>query len=208
MTKTIINITLTLIFAGLVYVLSQMIYAPVAFKAEKNKRERAVAMQMNKIRSAQQAYKDIKGVYAPSFEELANVLKKESFEIVTIIGDADANEQVTKKVTYVAAADSMATLGINLDSLSYVPYANDESVQFQIQTDTIDYQSTKVPVVEVKIAWKDFMGKYASGRYKAYDPSYNPDNPSEKNYFLKFGDMTKPSLNANWQRFGKEDKNE
>jgi hypothetical protein len=52
------------------------------------------------------------------------------------------------------------------------------------------------------------MGSYASARYTRYDATYNPTKPSERNYYLKFGDLTKPTLNANWRKFGKDSADE
>ena len=207
MSKTILNTVLTLMFIGLVYVLVDLIRTPIDFQNQKDIRERAVATQLKKIRTAQQAFRSITGKYASDFDTLSDVLTNGQFEIVTVIGNVDAGEEVTKQITYVAAADSMARLKINTsaDSLSYVPYANSPDVAYLMEAKEIEYQSTTVQVVEVKIPWKDFMGKYADSKYKRYDATYNPDDSSEKNYFLKFGDLQKPTLNANWRRFGKED---
>lgn len=209
MSKTILNIVLSCVFIGLVYVLVDLIRTPIDFQTQKDKRERAVATQLKKLRTAQQAYRSITGKYADDFDTLSDVLTNGQFEIVTVMGDVDAGEEVTKNVTYVSALDSMTTLGINtsVDSLSYVPFGSKDA-KFLMQAKEIEYQSTTVQVVEVKIPWKDFMGDYANGKYKKYDATYNPDDPSEKNYFLKFGDLNKPTLNANWRKFGKESKSD
>jgi len=206
MSRTILNIVLTLIFFGLVYVLAQMINEPIKFEAQKDKRERAVAMQLKKLRTAQQAFKSITGKYASDFDTLSDVLTNGQFKIETVIGDIDAGEQVTRRETFVNAIDSMRTLGINtsVDSLSYVPYANNADVKFEMKAMEIEYQSTTVQVVEVKIPWKDFMGDFANEKYTKYDATYNPTDPTEKNYYLKFGDLNKPTLNANWRKFGKD----
>lgn len=206
MSKTILNIVLTLVFFGLVYVLGQMIYTPIQFQKERDTREKAVATQLKKIRTAQSAYKSITGKYANNFDSLAYVLQTKDFKIVTLIGDPDAGMEVIKKETFVSAADSMKTLGIDItaEALSNVPGSPDAS--FEMNAAEIEYQSTKVQVVEVKIPWKDFMGKYADKKYQRYDSNYNPSDPTEKNYYLKFGDMNKPTLNANWSRFGSDDK--
>ena len=209
MSKTILNIVLIALFLGLVYVLVDLIRTPIAFQNEKDTRERAVATQLKKLRTAQQAFKSITGKYANDFDTLSDVLSNGQFKIITVIGDADAGDAVTKSESFVSAADSMATLGINtsVDSLSYVPFGS-EGAAFQMEAKEIEYQSTTVQVVEVKIPWKDFMGDYANAKYKRYDGTYNPDDPTEKNYFLKFGDLNKPTLNANWRKFGKESKDE
>jgi hypothetical protein len=182
-----------------------MIYEPIQFQDQRDMRERAVATQLKKIRTAQQAFRSITGKYAPDFDTLSDVLTNGQFRIETVIGDVDAGEVVTRKETFVNAIDSMRRLGIstNRDSLSYVPYGA-SGAKYEMKAMEIEYQSTTVQVVEVKIPWKDFMGKYGSSKYARYDATYNPSDPSEKNYYLKFGDLNKPTLNANWRKFGKE----
>lgn len=204
MSKTILNIVLSLVFIGLIYVLVQLIYAPIQFQTEKDVRERAVASQLKKVRTAQQAFKSITGHYANDFDTLSDVLTNGQFKIETVIGNADAGESVIRKESFVSAADSMATLGIetSADALSKVPFG--EGATFQMAAKQIEYQSTEVSVVEVKVPWKTFMGEYANSKYKRYDSTYNPDDATEKNYFLKFGDLNKPTLNANWRKFGNE----
>jgi hypothetical protein len=209
MSRTILNTVLTLIFLGLVYVLAQMINEPIKFEAQKDKRERAVAMQLKKIRTAQQAFRSITGKYAHDFDTLSDVLTNGQFKIETVIGDIDAGEQVIRKETFVNAIDSMKTLGINtsVDSLSYVPYGT-KGAKYEMRAMEIEYQSTTVQVVEVRIPWKDFMGDFADAIYTKYDATYNPTDPSGKNYYLKFGDLDKPTLNANWRKFGKDSADE
>lgn len=207
MSKTILNIVLTLVFVGLVYVLAMLIYSPIQFQEVKDTRERAVATQLKKIRTAQQAFKAITGNYANDFDTLSDVLTNAQFRIETVIGNEDAGESVIRKETFVAAADSMAKLGIGttVEALSTVPYGA-PGAKFIMEAKEIEYQSTDVSVVEVKIPWKDFMGDYAAPINKRYDSTYNPNDPSEKNYFLKFGDLNKPTLNANWRKFGSDNK--
>jgi hypothetical protein len=208
MSKTILNIVLTLVFLGLVYVLATMIYTPIEFQEFKDAREKAVATQLKKIRTAQTAYKSITGKYADDFDSLAHVLQTGQFKIVTLIGDPDAGTEVIKKETFVQAADSMATLGLDITSKGLSTVPGEPDAAFEMKAAKIEYQSTNVQVVEVRIPWKDFMGKFADSKYKRYDSSYNPDDPTEKNYYLKFGDMNKPTLNANWSRFGDDDKSD
>ena len=80
---------------------------------------------------------------------------------------------------------------INLDSLEFIPFG--EGAVFEMQADTLTYQSTLVNVVEVKTTRNKYMGKYADLRFARYDQSYNP------NSIIKFGDMTAPNLAGNWE---------
>ena len=111
------------------------------------------------------------------------------------IGDPDDPTNADKFqrfVTYSPAIDSINALGINLDSLKYIPFS--DGMAFEIAADTIEYQKTTVSVVEVGTKWKNFMGRYADPRYGKYDSKYDP------NKTIKFGDMLKPNLSGNWER--------
>ena len=193
--RIIINLVLAVIVLGLVWVLIGSIREPIAFKAEKEKRERAVVAKLMKIRTAQEAFRNIKGGFAPNFDSLAMILETDSFAIVKVIGDPDDPNftgEIIYDTTYMPAIDSIQAMGINLDSLQFVPYGSGAS--FDIEADTITYQSTNVPVVQVGVRRNVFMGPYASPRFARYDSGYDP------NSILKFGNMNAPNLSGNWER--------
>lgn len=192
--RLVINILLLLIAAALAYVLYKGIEEPIAFNKVRQVRRDAVVAKLESIRDAQEMYRDIKGMFADNFDTLAHVLKNDSFVIVAVIGDPDDPNftgEIEYDTTYKAAYDSIKSLGLNVDSLRYVPYGR--GATFDIAADTIEYQSTNVPVVEVGIRWGAFMGKYADERFAKYDQKYDPRKP------LKFGDMNKPNLSGNWE---------
>jgi len=194
--KYLINIILLLIVAFLGYLLYTSIKEPIAFGETKDRRQNVVVDKLREIRTAQEIYRSIKGQFAGSFDSLAYTLKTDSIPFVKIIGDPDDptnQDKFQKTITYSAAYDSIKALGINLDSLKYVPYA-DNGATFEIAADTIEYQKTTVGVVEVGTKWKTFMGKYGDKRFSKYDASYDP------NKTLKFGDMNTPNISGNWER--------
>ena len=176
------------------YLLYRSIEEPITFADERVVRQDAVAEQLMVIRSTQEMYRDITGMFAPNFDTLKQVLREGEFMEVRIVGDPDDPDfdpTTAYDTIYKPAIDSINTLGIDLDRLEYVPYTEDKT--FEIAADTIDYQSTKVPVVQVGIPYKEFMGRFADSRYQRYDQRYNPDAP------IKFGDLSKPSLAGNWE---------
>ena len=176
------------------YLLYRSIEEPITFADERVVRQDAVAEQLMVIRSAQEMYRDITGMFAPNFDTLKQVLRNEDFMEVRIVGDPDDPDfdpTTAYDTIYKPAIDSINRLGIDLDRLEYVPFTEDKT--FDIAADTIDYQSTKVPVVQVGIPYKEFMGRFADSRYQRYDQRYNPDAP------IKFGDLSKPSLAGNWE---------
>ncbi len=193
--RLVINLILAAIVVGLVYVLYSSIREPIAFKAEKQRREQAVIDRLITIRQAQEHFRDIKGGFAPTFDSLKHVLRTDSFRIVKVEGDPDDPDftgEITYDTIYRAAKDSINKLGIKLDSIEYVPFG--KGATFDIAADTITYQKTVVNVVQVGTPRNTFMGRFADERFKRYDRSYDPGS------VIKFGDMNKPNLSGNWER--------
>ena len=194
--KLVINLILVAIIAFLLYALYNSIKEPIAFKAEKERRERVVVEQLMKIRQAQEAFRDITGVFAPNFDTLSQILNTGQFKVIQVFGDPD-DPNFTGEITYdtllVPAQDSMRRMLAmnNFDSLRYVPFSSGQL--FNIAADVIDYQSTKVPVVEVGAQRKLFMGRFADKRYARYDQKYDPES------LVKFGNMFSPNLSGNWE---------
>ena len=189
-----INLILAAIVIGLIWVLISSIREPIAFKAEREKRERAVIDRLMDIRTAQEFYRDIKGTFANSFDTLVQTLETDSFRIVSVIGDPDDPNfqgEITYDTTYSPSMDTIIALGINLDSLRYVPYTS--GITFDIAADTTNYQSTTVNVVEVGTMRSNFMGPYKDPRFKRYDQSYDPQS------IIKFGNLNAPNLSGNWE---------
>ncbi len=192
--RLVFNILLLLIAAAFVYFIYEAIREPIAFDEVRNKRQIVVVEKLETIRDAQEMYRGITGLFADNFDSLAHVLKNDSFVLVAVIGDPDDPDftgEIIYDTTYRAAIDSIRALGINVDSLRYVPYT--DGIEFDIAADTIEYQATTQPVVEVGTPWSSFMGQYADTRFKKYDKGYNPNKP------IKFGDLNRPNLSGNWE---------
>ncbi len=190
--RAIINILLVLLIGFLIYTLYSIVKEPIAFQKEKDKRESIVVDQLKNIRTSQEMFRDITGEFAPNFDTLVSVLKTDSLRFERVEGDPDSDDKFVRTVYFKNALDSINVLGINLDSLRYVPLAS-KGTEFSIDADTMTYQKTLVNVVEVGTRWNTFMGKYASPKYTMYDNSYVP------NAMLKFGDMNTPNITGNWK---------
>ncbi len=200
--RLILNLLLSVVIIGLVYLLATSVTEPIRFKTAKTKRENAVVDKLIKIRHLQEMYRTITGEFAPSFDTLKQVLMNDSFEIVKVFGDPDDpdNSQISYDTIYKPAKDSVQALindpnfKLNFDNIEYVPFA-DQEIKFNVWADTITYQRTTVPVVEVGIERKKFMGdEYSKPKYARYDQSYDPEST------IKFGDRTKPNTSGNWER--------
>ncbi len=192
--RTIINVILGIICLFLVWVLYRSIEEPIKFEKEKNRRELAVIEKLQKIRTAQELYRGITGEFAPNFDTLREVLENGRFKIIQVFGDPDDpnnSEALRYDTIYKPAIDSVQALGIDLATLSKVPF--NDTAHFEIFADTITYQNTLVPVVEVGVARKIFMGPYADPSFAKYDKNYDPES------YLQFGDRYAPNLTGNWE---------
>ncbi len=192
--KVAINLLLTALIFLLIYMIYTSIREPIAFQEEKGRRVDVVIARLKQIKASQEIYRTIKGTFAGSFEELINVLKTEKIPFEKIENDPSdpTNEdKFIRSTSYSPAIDTIKAMGINLDSIPFVPFTN--GLKFEITADTIEYQSTTVPVVQVGTKWKTFMGEFGDPKYKKYDKYFDPEK------LLKFGDMTTPNLNGNWE---------
>ena len=193
--RYVVNIVLLLLIGLLAYLLYSSIKEPIAFGEAKEYRKSKVVNRLETIRQAQEIYRAIKGEFAGSFDSLTYTLTYDSIPFEKIIGDPDDPTNADKFqrfLTYTPAIDTIRALGINLDSLRYVPFSG--GITFDIAADTIEYQKTTVSVVEVGTKWRNFMGKFADPKYGKYDSRYDPNNT------IKFGDMMKPIVSGNWER--------
>lgn len=194
--RTVINLILLVIIAGLIYLLVNSITEPIEFKAERERREDAVVEKLMQIRTLQEAYRTIKGNFASTFDDLNYVLLNDSFRIIQVFGDPDDPENsdaIIYDTLYQPAKDTILKLGIDLDMVRYVPFTEKDT--FEMLADTITYQQTNVPVLEVRVQRKKFMGEvYGNPRFSKYDDSYDPSS------YLKFGDMSAPNTAGNWER--------
>ncbi len=198
--RLVINLILIALVALLLWILVSSIREPIAFKAEKEKRELAVTEHLKKLREAEEIYRNVTGEFTGDFNSLRNTLRNGKIMNIAVEGDPDDpnnTEAIIYDTTYEDALNYVKKANIVLDSLEYVPYGN--GAKIELFADTIEYQKTMVWVVEAKTPYKDFMGPYKDPKYKKYDDTYNPDQPGDKKYFLKFGNKTAPNTSGNWE---------
>jgi len=193
--KYIINLLILGLVAFFGFSLYNSIKEPIAFGAELDRRRGAVVKSLENIRKAQEIHREIKGEFAGSFADLKSVLMNDSIPSVALEADPEdpTNPDKFKKiVTYSPAIAEVNKLGLNLDDLAFVPFT-DKGKRFEMQADTVTYQSTTVPVMEAMTRFKEFMGPFADPRYRKYEKSYDPDAR------IGFGSMSTPNLEGNWR---------
>jgi|SRR5690625_224507 len=195
--RIVINLILLVAIVLLGYLTYASIKAPISFKDELDRRESVVIRKLNEIRRAQNVYRDVTGgSFADSWEKLLDTLKEGELMFIRIVGDPDDPDfdadNIERDTSYMPALDTIIGMGINLDSLPIIPFSGGQT--FDIDADTLTYQSTLVNVVEVGTEYSKFMGKYADPAYGRYDKNYDPKKR------IKFGDMKRPTTAGSWDR--------
>jgi hypothetical protein len=200
MKKNIINLGLFLMVLLLSFLLISSIRGPIEFKTELDKREDAVTAKLEQHRTCQIAYKSITGEFAGTYDTLSQVLLNDSFEIIKVIGDADAvgSGIIKKSYTYISAKDSLtsffelkdASLEDFIGGLKEIPYSNGE--EFKMRADTLTYQKITVPVISVGTTYETFMKEFNSDKFKRYDSSFKPEG------YIGYGSLSKPTTSGTW----------
>ena len=194
--KIVINLVLVAIAVFLGWQLYSSIKDPISFGNELALRQDAVSSRLKQVRDAQQIYRDVSGgEFAKSWDELENTLRNGQIRVVSVFGDPDDPnfnpDDLRTDTTFLPAIDTVRALGINIDSLRYIPYSGGK--EFQLYADTVTYQKALVNVVQVGAPYKEFMGRYAEERYRRYDNTYDPGAT------MQFGSRSKPTLSGNWE---------
>lgn len=81
------RVALSLIVIILGYLLYIELFQPYFFSKEKEKRYKAVKSRMEDIIISQDAYKNLNGVYAGTFDSLTNALKNDSIMVLRTFGE-------------------------------------------------------------------------------------------------------------------------
>src|SRR5690606_24947909 len=88
--RTVINLLLFVAILILGYMTYASIKAPISFKNELDRRERAIIQKLNKIRDAQTIYRDVTGgSFAGDWDSLKLVLQNGDLMYINIVGDPD-----------------------------------------------------------------------------------------------------------------------
>ncbi len=164
MKKLIIQILLAVVIIFLGFLCYQSISIPLEFVKIKNERYTATIQRLIDIRTAQDAYKGIHGVYTASFDSLIYFIKYDSVRTVRSIGaltDEDLENGVTeaqaikegkiiRDTVKVAALENIFTKDFAIDNIRYVPHT-DKKHQFKMGATTLITDSgLNMPVFEAR----------------------------------------------------------
>jgi hypothetical protein len=209
--KTVLNIVFTVIIVILAYLLIESILKPIRFNKVKDAREAAIKERLIDIRTAQEAFKSVKGHYTGSFDTLITFLKTDSLPVVfkrgsltdDMIAQGITSEKeavkkglISRDTSYVPVRDSIFHEGYPIDDLRYVPGMKD--TEFQMSAGTVMTTSmVLVNVFEAYVLDDVFLGDLN----RQLVVNYNEQRTKTTGFpGMKVGDVKVPNNNAgNWE---------
>ena len=217
----LIQAGLILVILVLVVCIYRSLSRPEKFNEVYEARKAEVIQKLTDIRTLQTFYKNEKGSYAGSFDQLKDFWENGKMRVVVKEGnvpDSMTEAQAIKlklvrrdTVVLDAKEEMMKTLpDLDINTFDIVPYSGNE--QFLIAADTLKAGNVPVQVFEVKAlrsqymknldndprVKKAFLGKllYGNMQKQFLGPDYNfKDNVID----LILGSLTEASTNGNWQ---------
>ncbi|MBO7624045.1 MAG: hypothetical protein J6S82_01915 [Bacteroidales bacterium] len=217
----LIQAGLILVILVLVVCIYRSLSRPEKFNQVYEARKAEVIQKMTDIRTLQTFYKNEKGSYAGSFEQLRDFWENGKMRVVVKEGnvpDSMTEAQAIKlklvrrdTVVLDAKEEMMKTLpNLDINTFDIVPYSGNE--QFLIAADTLRAGNVPVQVFEVKALRSQYMknldndprvktaflGKllYGNMQKQFLGPEFNyKDNVID----LILGSLTEASTNGNWQ---------
>ncbi len=195
----------------LVYFLVESIMKPIRFNKEKDAREAAIKERLIDIRTAQEAFKSVKGRYTGSFDTLTTFLKTDSLPLVfkrgaltdeMISAGITSEREAVKKglirrdTSYIAVLDSVFHKEYPIDDLRYVPFT--DKAEFTMSAGRV--MTTSMVMVNVFEAYV-LNNVFLSDLDKYLVANYNELRTKITGFpGMKVGDVKVPNNNAgNWE---------
>jgi len=209
--KTALNLVFSEILPVLAYFLIQSIMEPIRFNREKDAREAAIKEQLIDIRTAQEAFKSVKGYYTGSFDTLITFLKTDSLPLVfrrgaltdEMIAEGITSEReavkrglISRDTSYIPVRDSIFYQGYPIESLRFVPGL--ENTEFQMSAGRV--MTTSMVMVNVFEAFV-LNDVFLADLDRQLVVNYNDQRTKITGFpGMKVGDVKVPNNNAgNWE---------
>ena len=190
------------------YKIYDSINGPIQFNQKKNERYATVIDRLKDIRSAQIAYKDVKGVFSNNFDSLIEFVDKGHF---TLIEKRDSSFLEYDRIyridmlREVVVIDTLGTVEVK-DSLfknsdeykemAFIPINGVNGQKFEIASKVIDKNGYKVPVFEVKVKKSVILFDQNKDLIKQENETIAVDGVNGPEIVL--GSLTTVSTNGNW----------
>jgi hypothetical protein len=209
--KTALNIVFSLIIVVLAYFLVESIMKPIRFNKEKDAREAAIKERLIDIRTAQEAFKSVKGYYTGSFDTLITFLKTDSLPLVfkrgsltdemiaagiTTEREAVKKGLISRDTSYIPVRDSIFDRGYPVDQLRLIPGI--ENAEFKMSAGRV--MTTSMVLVNVFEAYA-LNDVFLSDLDRQLVVNYNEQRTKFTGFpGMKVGDVRVPNNNAgNWE---------
>lgn len=214
MKKLIIQIILAGIIIFLGYQCYNSIMVPQRFTEIKKQRYDRIIQRLKDIRTAEDAYKDVYGVYTGSFDTLINFIKYDSVKVVRSIGslsDDDIEKGVTeaqaikegkiiRDTIRVGALENVFGKDYPIDDMRYVPFTKRKH-EFKLGATSIFTDSgVEVPLFQAYVSnmviFEDIRDQYNDQLLEE-----NGERERLKKFpGLKVGDLKEANNNVgNWE---------
>jgi hypothetical protein len=186
------------VFLGFAAVISFFTYKsiqdPIDFQKAKAVRYADVIERLKEIRLAELSYKSVNGKYTANFDSLVSFIRNDKFLVIKASGnvpDGFTEKEAIEKgyakrdTFYVSVKDSIFSQNPKrIDSLAFIPHSGGD--KFKVEAGSVIKGSVTVQVIEV-LAPNTSIFKGLTDEF--YD----------KEGGLKFGSMSEPSTNGNWE---------
>jgi hypothetical protein len=209
--KTALNIVFTIIIIVLLYFLVESIMKPIRFNKEKDAREAAIKERLIDIRTAQEAFKSVKGYYTGSFDTLITFLETDSLPLVfkrgsltdDMIAEGITSEReavkkglISRDTSYIPVLDSVFHKDYPIEQLRYVP--GTDTAQFHMSAGRV--MTTSMVMVNVFEAYV-LNNVFLSDLDRQLVVNYNEQRTKITGFpGMKVGDVKVPNNNAgNWE---------
>ncbi len=196
--STVLKIVLTLAIIGLGYWLYAIIQKPIQYEDLKAERYEKIKERLEKIRDVQKVFRAEYNAFAPDFNTLIafadtgkeTILERKDSSFVfydeVFQQERSKDTVVVKVLGYRNVGESLFGKNFDVSQLQYIPGTKDK---FEMDASKIKVGDVIIPVFEAKapntVVFGDVQKKY--------------DQFIDKNYELKVGSMTEPTLSGNWK---------
>ena len=207
--KSGIQVILWLLCIFFSYKIYDSINKPINFNEVKYNRYYDVIDRLKEIRTAQIAYKDVKGIYSNNFDSLINFIDNGIF---TLIEKRDSSYLeydriyridmlkeivVVDTLGFVSVKDSLFKNNTTYKEMKKVPIQGIDTV-FQIDAKIIMINDYKAPVFEVKVSKNIVLFDQDEDLLKLENETISIDGVNGSEIVL--GSLNEVSTNGNWPK--------
>lgn len=197
--STIVQIVLVLGVIILGYSLYEIIQEPIRFEKIKTQRYDQIKLRLEQIRDVQKAYRAEYREFAGDFNTLIAFVDTGKQTIIerkdstfmyfdeVYLKDREKDTIITRVIGYREIKESLFEENFDPSVLRYIPFT--DKSEFSLQAEKLTVNEIIIPVFEARAAntdiFKDIWSKY--------------DDFIDKDYALKVGSLTEPTLSGNWK---------